>query len=144
MRLRILLAALLLAGVARADALEDIVRLNREISVATWTGDAMWFEENLADDYVLVTPNGETQTKRDVIRGLVRPGLKMEPYETTEVQVRIYGDAAIVTWPVNVWFNGSKTFLATLDFGGRTIRKITLDPFGRFPDRVTTDNVWPR
>ncbi len=97
MRFRILLAALLVAGVARADALEDIVRLNREISVATWTGDAMWFEENLADDYVLVTPNGETETKRDVIRGLVRPGLKMEPYETTEVQVRIYGDAAIVT-----------------------------------------------
>jgi hypothetical protein len=45
---------------------------------------------------------------------------------------------------VNVWFSGSKTFLATLDFGGRAIRKITLDPFGRFPDRDTADNVWPR
>ena len=97
MRFRILLAALLLAGVARADALDDIVRLNREISVATWTGDSVWFEENLADDYVLVTPSGEKQTKRDVMHGLVRPGLKMEPYETTEVQVRVYGDAAIVT-----------------------------------------------
>jgi len=98
MRSRILLAALLLvASVARADALEDILRLNREISVATWTGDAVWFEENLADDYVLVTPDGEELTKREVIRGLVRPGLKMEPYETTEVQVRIYADAAIVT-----------------------------------------------
>jgi hypothetical protein len=55
------------------------------------------------------------------------------------------GDAAaIVTWPVNVWFGGSKTFLASLNFGGRAIRKITLDPFGRFPDRDVTDNVWPR
>ena len=53
-------------------------------------------------------------------------------------------NAAIVTWPVNVWFNGSKTFVATLDFGGRAIRKITLDPFGRFPDRDASDNVWPR
>jgi uncharacterized protein (TIGR02246 family) len=98
MRFRILLAALLLvAGVARADALEDILRLNREISVATWTGDAVWFEENLADDYVLVTPDGQEMTKREVIRGLVRPGLKMEPYETSEVQARIYADAAIVT-----------------------------------------------
>ena len=52
--------------------------------------------------------------------------------------------AAIVTWPVNVWFGGSKSFVATLDFGGRAIRKITLDPFGRFPDRDTSDNVWPR
>ena len=53
-------------------------------------------------------------------------------------------NAAIVTWPVNVWFNGSKTFVAALDFGGRAIRKITLDPFGRFPDKDATDNVWPR
>lgn len=53
-------------------------------------------------------------------------------------------DAAIVTWPVNVWFGGSKTFVATLDFGGRAIRKITLDPGRRFPDKEPTDNVWPR
>ena len=53
-------------------------------------------------------------------------------------------NAAIVTWPVNVWFNGSKSFAATLDFGGRAIRKITLDPFGRFPDKDVTDNIWPR
>ena len=53
-------------------------------------------------------------------------------------------NAAIVTWPVNVWFGGSRTFVATLDFGGRAIRKITLDPFARFPDREPADNVWPR
>lgn len=97
MRFRILLAVLLLAGTVHADTIDDVVRLDREISVATWTGDTVWFQENLADDYVLITPDGETRTKRDVIRGLVRPGLKMEPYESTEVHVRVYGDAAIVT-----------------------------------------------
>ena len=51
---------------------------------------------------------------------------------------------AIVTYPVDVWFGGSRTFKATLDFGGRKIEKVTFDPFGRFPDRDTTDNVWPR
>jgi hypothetical protein len=51
---------------------------------------------------------------------------------------------AIVTYPVDVWFGGSRTFKATLDFGGRRIEKITLDPFGRFPDRDVTNNVWPR
>ena len=51
---------------------------------------------------------------------------------------------AIVTYPVDVWFSGGKTFAATMDFGGRAIEKITLDPFGRFPDRSTADNVWPR
>lgn len=49
---------------------------------------------------------------------------------------------AIVTWPVDVWFSGSRTFAADLVFGGRKIEKITLDPFGRFPDRDPKDNVW--
>ena len=51
---------------------------------------------------------------------------------------------AIVTWPVDVWFSGSRTFDAALDFGPRAIQKITFDPFGRFPDRQPADNVWPR
>jgi hypothetical protein len=51
---------------------------------------------------------------------------------------------AIVTYPVDVWFDGSRTFKATLDFGGRKIEKITMDPFGRFPDADASDNVWPR
>jgi hypothetical protein len=51
---------------------------------------------------------------------------------------------AIVSWPVDVWFNGNRTFAATLDFGPRSIQRITLDPFRRFPDRDARDNVWPR
>ncbi|HVS59102.1 MAG TPA: M1 family metallopeptidase [Gemmatimonadaceae bacterium] len=51
---------------------------------------------------------------------------------------------AIVTYPVDVWFPGNRTFSANLEFGGRAITRITLDPNGRFPDRDLTDNVWPR
>lgn len=50
---------------------------------------------------------------------------------------------AVVTWPVDVWFNGSRTFDAVLDFGGRAIESVTLDPMCRFPDRDPNDNVWP-
>jgi hypothetical protein len=50
---------------------------------------------------------------------------------------------AIVTYPVDVWFPGSRTFSAALDFGPRRIEQITLDPDGRFPDRDVSDNVWP-
>jgi len=52
--------------------------------------------------------------------------------------------SALVTWPVDVWFGGSKTFDAELTFGARRIEKITLDPRGRFPDRDPADNVWTR
>jgi hypothetical protein len=51
---------------------------------------------------------------------------------------------AIVTYPVDVWFSGAKTFDAVLDFGPRKIERVKLDPGCRFPDRDTTDNVWPR
>ena len=67
------------------------------------------------------------------------PPLRMMPNAKAEG-----AHAAIVTWPVDVWFGGSKTFVGTLDFGGRAIRKITLDPFGRFPDKDVSDNIWPR
>lgn len=51
---------------------------------------------------------------------------------------------AIVTYPVEVWFGGSRTFEAHLDFGPRRIERIVLDPHCRFPDRVVQDNYWPR
>ena len=51
---------------------------------------------------------------------------------------------AILTWPVDVWFIGNRTFQATLDFGGRTIDRIVLDPGCRFPDHDPSDNVWPK
>jgi hypothetical protein len=51
---------------------------------------------------------------------------------------------AIVTYPVDVWFAGAKTFDAVLDFGPRKIERVRLDPGCRFPDRNPSDNVWPR
>jgi hypothetical protein len=53
------------------------------------------------------------------------------------------GVTAVATYPVDVWFGGSRTFTAPLDFGGRRIEGITLDPGCRFPDRDPADNVWP-
>lgn len=56
----------------------------------------------------------------------------------------IEGNSAIVTWPVDVWFDGRRTFEAELDFGGRQIERVTFDPQARFPDRNPSDNRWPR
>jgi hypothetical protein len=66
------------------------------------------------------------------------PAIKAMPNATVE------GNSALVTWPVDVWFGGSRTFQAVLDFGGRAIASIQLDPACRFPDRDPSDNVWPR
>ncbi len=50
--------------------------------------------------------------------------------------------SVVVTWPVDVWFEGSREFQASLAFQGQQISKITLDPKRRFPDSNSTDNIW--
>jgi hypothetical protein len=91
------LTLLMMTFAASADSADDVRRLDLEISVATWTGDTVWFEENLSSDYVMITPTGAARTKREIIAELAMPGLKIEPYDPTEVQVRMYGDSAVVT-----------------------------------------------
>ncbi|MCC7055609.1 MAG: M1 family metallopeptidase [Gemmatimonadaceae bacterium] len=51
---------------------------------------------------------------------------------------------AVVTFPVDVWFGGKRTFDAVLRFGKRPIEQVLFDPGCRFPDRDPADNVWPR
>lgn len=93
----LLVATLLaIAFTLYADDVDELRRLDKELSVATWAGDALWFEQNLGDDYVLITPNGTARTKRDVVSELGTPGIKMDPFDAIEVQIRIYGDSAVV------------------------------------------------
>mgnify|MGYP006197919889 CR=1 FL=1 len=40
----------------------------------------------------------------------------------------LFDGGAVFTWPVDVWFGGSRTFEAVLDFGGRAVTSITFDP----------------
>jgi hypothetical protein len=55
---------------------------------------------------------------------------------------RVDAQTVLVTYPVDVWFGGSKTFEVELPIAGDMIQSITLDPRGRFPDRNPADNVW--
>ncbi|GAA0881339.1 M1 family metallopeptidase [Algoriphagus jejuensis] len=95
------------------------------------------------DDKTVVTVNQAGQMPSPIV-------LKVE-FESGSEEIKampnsklLDANTAEVTWPVDVWWNGSKTFDAVLDFGGRKVTKITLDPHGRFPDEDVTDNVWPR
>jgi hypothetical protein len=56
----------------------------------------------------------------------------------------INDSTAEITWPVSVWFSGNPTYDAVLNVGSRKIKKITLDPHGRFPDGNVGDNFWKR
>ena len=66
------------------------------------------------------------------------------PIRPMKNAVMLDARTARVTYPVDVWFGGSKTFVANLMFGGRKVERVTLDPDCRFPDRDPSDNTWPR
>ncbi len=68
-------------------------------------------------------------------------GPRVRPMKNAQL---VDDSTAIVTWPVDVWFGGSRTFEAQLNFGPRKIVRIVLDPHCRFPDHNVEDNTWPR
>ena len=88
---------MLLALPVLADDLADLRRLDRELVVATYTKDAAWFTKNMSDDYVLITSTGKAKTRAALISELATPGLEMQPYEPSEVNVRLFGDTAVIT-----------------------------------------------
>jgi hypothetical protein len=89
---------------------------------------------------VTVRQDGEMPSPVVLRVKFAETGAPLKPMANAKIE----GNSALVTWPVDVWFNGSRTFQAVLDFGGRAIQSIQLDPGCRFPDRDPSDNVWPK
>ncbi len=112
----------------------------------------LWTTESVDGSIADVTTAGSTTTVTVRQDGQMPSPVMLSVEFTTEGPDLVAMDnaemvdahTAIVTWPVDVWFAGGHTFEAQLDFGGRTIERITLDPDGRFPDGDPSDNVWPR
>ena len=50
-----------------------------------------------ADEYVLVRPDGSVLSKKEVLRDLQEGGLKFTSIEIANVNVRIYGQTALLT-----------------------------------------------
>ena len=72
-------------------------KLDRELVIATYMRDVAWFRQHLSDDYVLITGSGTSKTKAQLIAELEKSDVKMEPYEPSEVTVRLYDDTAVVS-----------------------------------------------
>ena len=88
---------------------------------------------------VLVRQDGQMPSPVVLRVTLADQGGPIKPMANAKIE----GNSVLVTFPVEVWFNGSRTYRAMLDFG-RAITKVQLDPACRFPDRDPADNVWPR
>ncbi len=99
---RMLLVAVTLAATAPAmgqtsDAEKELTALAKESDAAFARNDTAFFDRVLADDWTLITTEGEVQDKAQARREMKDGTFKVESWEMLEMKVRVYGDAGVVT-----------------------------------------------
>lgn len=80
----------------RDDTEQQVKNLATEWIAAELRGDAASLERTLADDFVGVGPRGFMLSKQEWIQRLQSGALHYNALTLDEMQVRVYGDAAIL------------------------------------------------
>jgi ketosteroid isomerase-like protein len=76
---------------------EELLRLEKEFEQAVVNNDAKVIGRFLADDWIIVEPDGGMIDKSRFL-GVIKSGaLSHEMMESDDLRVRLYGNAAIVT-----------------------------------------------
>jgi ketosteroid isomerase-like protein len=106
---RTLLAAALLALMVTsmvhaddADAEKQVGKVAEQAREAAVKGDTEAMDGILADDWMVIQPNGNVVSKAQYTRAFKDGDMDFESYEPSEVKVRVYGDAAVVTGRAHV------------------------------------------
>src|SRR6516165_6435629 len=82
----------------QSGAVEQAIRkLDNERIQAQIHADAAALDRIYADDFIGVGPSGTVRTKPQVIADFTSGNLKFQSITTDDVQVRVYGDAAVET-----------------------------------------------
>lgn len=76
---------------------EEILAIEEERNRAIISGDAVALERMTSDDYTFITLRGELRTKREVVQGFESGSFHYESREISDLDVRVYGNTAIVT-----------------------------------------------
>ena len=76
---------------------QELRRLNDESAAMQVRKDAASADRLLAEDYVFFRADGGVSNKAQNVAGIRDPAFVCESLVTDDVQVRLYGDAAVVT-----------------------------------------------
>ena len=106
MIVRCLLSVLLIGALAvapgRAQAAPDAVRAELLALEARWDSavvrkDVAALERIIDPSFVFIGADGSVSSRAEMLAALRSPDLDIDPFETRDVQVRLYGGAAILT-----------------------------------------------
>lgn len=115
MTVRCLVSALaigvLTAAPGRAQVAPEAVRAELLALEARWDSavvrkDIAALERILAPSFVFIGADGSVSSRSEMLAALQAPDLVIDPFETRDVQVRLYGGTAILTG----WFEQTGRF----------------------------------
>jgi len=76
---------------------EEIKKLEDEPNRAILHGDFATLDRMTSDDYSFITLRGELRTKAEIVKGFKSGTFKYDSRVVSDMNVRVYGDTAIVT-----------------------------------------------
>jgi uncharacterized protein (TIGR02246 family) len=79
-----------------------IRNLEQEVAAATERNDAAALEPLMAPDFVFVNPAGRILTREQFLDNMRTGRLRNTSYKSSDMKVRIYGPAAVVTYQSDV------------------------------------------
>ena len=75
----------------------EILQIERERNRAIISGNANALDRMTSDDYTFITLRGELRTKAEIIQGFKSGSFHYDSREISELNVRVYGNFAVVT-----------------------------------------------
>ena len=89
---------------------QAVLAAHNERLRALVSGDVAALDRIVGDDLISTSPTGKVQTKAQIVSDLKSGALKVSTADTYDVKVRVYGDAAVVTYrsAVNFVDNGQQ------------------------------------
>ncbi|HEX4440459.1 MAG TPA: nuclear transport factor 2 family protein [Thermoanaerobaculia bacterium] len=83
----------------------ELMQLERDIGRANVERDAAFFDRVEADEFVFTDSGGGLTTKKEDVDGVRKPAnpdVKLLAYDVDDMQVRVYGETAVVTGRVTM------------------------------------------
>jgi ketosteroid isomerase-like protein len=92
-------AAPLAAQTEKEKAVREVLR---QMIDADLKDDAAELDRTLAPDYVIVRDNGLVRSRAETLEGIKSGATKFTAFNLSDVQVRFYGDTAVVTFHADI------------------------------------------
>ena len=94
--------AALLTSVSAEDVQEHLKKLEKDRAAAVVKNDVATLDKQTADDYTLITMNGQMSSKSQMLDNFKTGKSKVTSNEVSDLNVRVYGDTAVVTGKADV------------------------------------------